>query len=425
MADEDLNISLSEGSIGEQKYDNIPAGVVPDKRYYTYAAQLHRMKLALIELCSRSIDGANGSRRVRLVVTTNRSLTGLADIDGETPTAGDRVLLAGQDDTSQNGPWVAAAGAWTRATDALEIGTMFLVTDGDTGAGTLYWLSFANEDPIVAGTTEVEFSSIAGSGGAPEAHASSHQNGGSDEIATATPAANAIPKATAGGKLDSWITDASTSAKGKIQLDSAAAQALGSAAAGSTGKAADSGHVHAMPTASDVGAVPTTRTLTGTAPITVAGDNSAHDLSANRTIAITAATTSASGAVELATSAESITGTDTDRAVTPAGAAAAQQYQPARAVSGTTATLATTDFGGSISFTHASGCTLAVPDLSSGWPSGKSVTVILVVEAAAHALVVDPGTSVAVNGSTSNWTPTAGYGVWAMTTRDGLNWFKP
>lgn len=42
-------------------------------------------------------------------------------------------------------------------------------------------------------------------------------------------------------------------------------------------------------------------TFTGTAPITVAGDNSPHDLSANRTIAVAAATTGASGVVRLAT----------------------------------------------------------------------------------------------------------------------------
>ena len=37
-------------------------------------------------------------------------------------------------------------------------------------------------------------------------HASTHQNGGSDEIATATPGANAIPKAGSGGTLATgWI----------------------------------------------------------------------------------------------------------------------------------------------------------------------------------------------------------------------------
>lgn len=40
----------------------------------------------------------------------------------------------------------------------------------------------------------------------PATHAASHQHGGADEVATATPAANAIPKAGAGGKLSSgWL----------------------------------------------------------------------------------------------------------------------------------------------------------------------------------------------------------------------------
>ena len=49
-------------------------------------------------------------------------------------------------------------------------------------------------------------------GGAPSAHASTHQNGGSDEVATAIPAANAIPKAGAGGDLGGgWMPYGATS----------------------------------------------------------------------------------------------------------------------------------------------------------------------------------------------------------------------
>jgi len=47
-------------------------------------------------------------------------------------------------------------------------------------------------------------------------------------------------------------------------------------------------------------AVPNTRTLTGTAPITIAGDNAAHDLSVNRTIAVSNADTSNVGVLRLA-----------------------------------------------------------------------------------------------------------------------------
>lgn len=57
-----------------------------------------------------------------------------------------------------------------------------------------------------------------GGGGTPDPHAPSHQHGGSDEVATATPAANAIPKADANGDLDTWISDADATTKGLVQL---------------------------------------------------------------------------------------------------------------------------------------------------------------------------------------------------------------
>jgi hypothetical protein len=56
---------------------------------------------------------------------------------------------------------------------------------------------------------------------APLPHASVHKNSGSDEVATATPGANAIPKAGAGGTLATgWLPPATTSAPGVVQLDS-------------------------------------------------------------------------------------------------------------------------------------------------------------------------------------------------------------
>jgi hypothetical protein len=55
----------------------------------------------------------------------------------------------------------------------------------------------------------------------PTTHASSHKNGGSDEVATATSAANAIPKAGAGGTLSiGWIPTGSTSSTVCIGNDS-------------------------------------------------------------------------------------------------------------------------------------------------------------------------------------------------------------
>jgi len=54
-------------------------------------------------------------------------------------------------------------------------------------------------------------------GGVLGLHAASHQHGGADEVATATPAANAIPKAGAGGALAAgWIPDLSGSYPAKV-----------------------------------------------------------------------------------------------------------------------------------------------------------------------------------------------------------------
>jgi hypothetical protein len=58
-----------------------------------------------------------------------------------------------------------------------------------------------------------------------ESHASRHKNGGADEIATATPAPSEIPKADTFGKLDGWISDASTTVKGLTRLSQAPASA--------------------------------------------------------------------------------------------------------------------------------------------------------------------------------------------------------
>lgn len=62
---------------------------------------------------------------------------------------------------------------------------------------------------------------------------------------------------------------------------------------------------------------PTARTISTTAPLTGGGD-----LSANRTLAVSQGTETAQGVLELATDAETQTGTDTARAITPANLSA-------------------------------------------------------------------------------------------------------
>lgn len=60
--------------------------------------------------------------------------------------------------------------------------------------------------------------------GAAAAHASTHQNGGGDEVATATPGANAIPKAGGGGTLNAgWIPTLNQSTSGNAATATALA----------------------------------------------------------------------------------------------------------------------------------------------------------------------------------------------------------
>lgn len=53
---------------------------------------------------------------VTVVATTNQTLSGTPTIDGQATAAGSLILLTAQTTGSQNGPWVAAAGSWTRPT---------------------------------------------------------------------------------------------------------------------------------------------------------------------------------------------------------------------------------------------------------------------------------------------------------------------
>lgn len=90
-------------------------------------------------------------------------------------------------------------------------GTNYYTQRGVGGSG-----SGSETDPVVAAINGIIKSNgvtigaaVPNTDYAAATHASRHQNGGADEVATATPGANAIPKAGAGGTLDSgWIDQA-------------------------------------------------------------------------------------------------------------------------------------------------------------------------------------------------------------------------
>ncbi len=101
----------------------------------------------------RTIRGHVPKYPCRVASTATLTLSGTQTIDGVACIAGDRVLAKDQSAGSQNGIWVVAAGAWTRAKDAdntvLVEDAMTTITAGSTNAGTTWYQTTAT---ITVGT---------------------------------------------------------------------------------------------------------------------------------------------------------------------------------------------------------------------------------------------------------------------------------
>lgn len=91
-------------------------------------------------------EGANYYKKehCRLATTANHGLSGLAAIDGVTPSASDRILVTQQTSGAENGIYLAASGSWTRATD-MAAGSAFnetvntVVNGGLTNANKVFY----------------------------------------------------------------------------------------------------------------------------------------------------------------------------------------------------------------------------------------------------------------------------------------------
>ena len=107
------------------------------------------------------MGGIGGIHDVRILAAANvAALTGLTAIDGVTPVAGDLILLVGQTTATQNGPWVAASGAWTRPSwwagaSVVNEGQYFMIAEGTTYKDTKFWCT--NTGVITVDTTSTAF----------------------------------------------------------------------------------------------------------------------------------------------------------------------------------------------------------------------------------------------------------------------------
>ena len=108
------------------------------------------------------VSGINFHQPVRVATTANITLSGTQTIDGVALSVGDRVLVKDQTTQTQNGIYVVASGAWSRATDAdnnptgeLSGGDFALVLEGTVGSG--YGYVCSNTSAITVGTTNITY----------------------------------------------------------------------------------------------------------------------------------------------------------------------------------------------------------------------------------------------------------------------------
>ena len=95
----------------------------------------------------------------RVATTANITLYGEQTIDGVAAVADDRVLVANQTDTTENGIYYVDTGTWTRAEDfdgASDVveGTLVYVNNGTAGSG---WYRVSTTGTITPGTSNITF----------------------------------------------------------------------------------------------------------------------------------------------------------------------------------------------------------------------------------------------------------------------------
>jgi hypothetical protein len=176
-------------------------------------------------LIAATVSGiGDWKQSVRAATTANITLSGAQTIDGVSVIAGDRVLVKNQSTGSQNGIYVAAAGAWSRATDAdasaeVTSGLTVVVEEGTVAANKIYLLTTTN--PITLGSTTLTFtqlSTVPADGTSIEISGGSYRRAALTGHVTAAAGSNSTTIA-AGVIVDSMVAVAAAIAGSKISPD--------------------------------------------------------------------------------------------------------------------------------------------------------------------------------------------------------------
>lgn len=164
--------------MGTKIYANIEMMAAPTtgkhlvNKDYVDTAVSRKIKDAVMAVSASNIDGTYDADAMTLTQTVPAAFV----IDGITPVTGDRVLLAGQTDATQNGIYTVTtpgadsgnAGVLTRAVDfddtaKIVLNVMIPVMQGTQNADTTWVLT--NDTAVTLGTTALTFARFSGSEG--------------------------------------------------------------------------------------------------------------------------------------------------------------------------------------------------------------------------------------------------------------------
>ena len=131
-----------------------------------HANPVNDMHAATKAYVDSMVQGLDVKESVRVATVENINLQGLQTVDGVALAVGDRVLVKNQTNAVENGIYIVAAAAWTRAADAVNgkvnPGMFTFVEEGNLNNNNGFVLT--NDGGVVVGTNELHFAQFSGMG---------------------------------------------------------------------------------------------------------------------------------------------------------------------------------------------------------------------------------------------------------------------
>jgi len=160
-------VSTTKGNVVFSLPQAIHSGATPAFGQMTLAADpTAALHVATKQYVDNLISGLDVKSSVLVATTANIALTGVQTVDGIAVTAGARVLVKNQTTTSQNGLYLCATGAWSRAADAdtwNELISAFVFVEKGTQNADTGWVCTCDPGGTI-GTTAVTVAQFAGAG---------------------------------------------------------------------------------------------------------------------------------------------------------------------------------------------------------------------------------------------------------------------